>query len=185
VRWPAPILRLVRLQTLPLAVATAAVFLLAGCGPDGSPTTNPPAGGNTGAGPGNAVTPSCDWAPASLINSTLGTHVGEAQAQNLNKVVVCRYTPTAGSTGSVVLRIQTDMSAADFTAARANSDANNIPTANFPGFVDDAYTSTLKAGSIVTNTVVARKGTVEILVSSPASFEQEKNLESQIFAKFS
>ena len=116
------------------------------------------------------------------MNSALGTHVGDPQAQNLTKIVVCRYSPTTG-TGSVVVRIQTDMSRTVFDQGRRTSDANNIPTADLPGFQDAAYTSVLKAGSIVTNTVVAIKGTVSILVSSPASFDAEKELESQLFAK--
>lgn len=160
--------------------------LLAGCGPGGgtpSGTNTPGSGGgtNTGGKPA-AVKASCDLAPASMVNAALGTHVVDPQVQDLNTVVVCRYSPSSG-TGSVVLRMQTDMSPTAFKQARGVSDANGIATSDLPGFADDAYTSVLKAGSIVTNTVVALKGTVEILVSSPASFEAEKALESQLFAK--
>ena len=70
-----------------------------------------------------------------------------------------------------------------FTKARQTSDASGLPTADLPGFQDKAYTSVLKAGSHVTNTVVALKGTIQILVSSPATFEQEMALESQLFAQ--
>jgi hypothetical protein len=70
-----------------------------------------------------------------------------------------------------------------FDQGRHISDTNNIPTSDLPGFQDVAYTSVLKAGSITTNTVVALKGTVQILVSSPASFEAEEALETQLFAK--
>jgi hypothetical protein len=117
-----------------------------------------------------------------LVNSTLGTNVAAPEVQNLNTVVVCRYSPSSG-TGSVVVRIQTDMSAATFVQSRALSDSNGIPTADLPGFADQAYTSVLKVGTHVTNTVVALKGTIEILVSSPASFDAEKALEEQLFAK--
>jgi hypothetical protein len=111
--------------------------------------------------------------------------VGEPQVQtSTNKIVVCKYSPTSG-TGTVILRMQTDMSRATFDEARRNSDSNGIPTTDLPGFADAAYTSTISAGSIVTNTVVALKGMVQILVSSAASFDAEKSLESQLFAKLS
>lgn len=126
--------------------------------------------------------PTCDLAPAALVNSTLGTNVAAPQAQNLDRVVVCRYSPASGS-GSVVVRIQTDMSQATFTASRKISDNTGMPTTDLPGFADLAYTSTLKAGSHTTNTVVALKGTVELIVASPASFTAEQSLETQLFDK--
>jgi hypothetical protein len=118
------------------------------------------------------------------VNSSLGTNVGNPSAQTLTNVVVCTYRPTSG-TGTVILRIQTHRTAADFTTAQGQSDAQGIKTTDLPGFEDKAYTSVLSAGSITTNTVVALKGNVEILVSSRASFDQEKALEQQLFAKFS
>jgi hypothetical protein len=162
------------------ASAIAVVGVLAGCG-GGS---NPSASGNSGNqnNPPAKASLSCDLAPASLVNSTLGTSVGTPSAQTLDDVVVCTYSPTTGI-GTVILRIQNDRSADDFTTARGQSDAQGIKTADLAGFEDKAYTSVLSAGSITTNTVVALKGTVEILVSSSASFDQEKALEQAIFAK--
>jgi hypothetical protein len=180
---PYPAVVMTRLRYM-IPAALAAV-LLTGCGPDSASPNGPAsgAGGGTPTGPNQpAARPTCDLAPASLVNATLGTHVSDPEAQNLNKVVVCRYKPTSG-TGSVVVRIQTDMSPQTFATSRSLSDTNGIPTSDLPGFQDNAYTSVLKAGSIVTNTLVALKGTVEILVSSPASFDAEKNLETQLFAK--
>ena len=166
--------------------ATIVAVLLTGCGRGSASTNGTASGAGTGTPTGqkqpSARTPSCDLAPASLVNATLGTHVSDPEVQNLTKVVVCRYKPSSG-TGSVVVRIQTDMSAQTFATSRSLSDTNGIPTADLPGFQDNAYTSVLTAGSIVTNTVVALKGTVEILVSSPASFDAEKDLETQLFTK--
>jgi hypothetical protein len=102
----------------------------------------------------------------------------------VTNVVVCTYSPTSGI-GTVILRIQTDRAPADFTTARGQSDAAGIKTTDLAGFEDKAYTSTISAAGITTNTVVALKGTVEILVSSSASFDQEKALETQLFSKLS
>jgi hypothetical protein len=169
-------------KLLTAACAVAVVGVLAGCG-GGSNST---AGGNSGTqnNPPAKAALSCDLAPASLVNSTLGTNVGSPAAQTLGDVVVCTYAPTSGI-GTVILRVQNDRAPADFTTARGQSDAQGIKTTDLPGFEDKAYTSTISAASITTNTVVALKGTVEILVSSPASFDQEKALEPQLFSKFS
>jgi hypothetical protein len=167
----------IRASIIIVATLTALATLVAGC-TSKSASNKSPAPGNAG-----GKTPSCDLAPASLVNSALGTHVGNAQAQDLHTIVVCRYSPVGGGTGNVVIRIQTDMSRATFDQARQLSDANHIPTTDLPGFQDTAYTSVLSAGTITTNTVVALKGTVEILVSSGASFDAEKALETQLFAK--
>jgi hypothetical protein len=164
----------------------AAVSGLAGCGARNSPAGgggSPASGGTSPATQAKKATASCALAPASLVNSTLGTNVGAPAAQELGAIAVCRYSPAAGASGSVVVRIQTDMGAELFAKSRQTSDANGLATTDIAGFQDKAYSSVLKVGSHVTNTVVALKGTIEILVSSPATFEQEMALESQLFAQ--
>jgi hypothetical protein len=170
-------------RLLTAAAAVAVVGVLAGCG-GGSNSGNTGSSGSSGNqnNPPAKAALTCDLAPASLVNSALGTHVGDPSAQTLTNVVVCTYSPTSGI-GHVILRIQTDRTPDDFTAARGQSDTQGIKTTDLPGFEDKAYTSTISAASITTNTVVALKGTVEILVSSGASFEQEKSLEQQLFSK--
>lgn len=147
------------------------------------------AGGGAGAGTSASPTafsrtrPTCDLAPTALVNSVLGTKVGDPQPDSQGSTVICRYAPTATS-NAVVIRIQTDMTSSTFRQARAVSDTAGLPTTDLPGFADVAYTSVLGTGTLAINTVIALAGTIEIGVSSPASFEQEKALEAQIFAKF-
>jgi hypothetical protein len=169
-------------RLLAAASAVAVVGALAGCGGGSSPSTGNPSGNTNNNNKPAAAALSCDLAPASLVNSTLGTNVGAPTVQTLDNVVVCTYTATSGI-GTVIIRIQTDRQPADFVTARGQSDAQGIATTDLPGFEDKAYTSQIKALDIVTNTVVALKGTVEILVTSKASFDQEKALETALFAK--
>ena len=158
---------------------------LAGCNSGGAGDkpagTNPSASGK----PATAAAVSCAVAPASMVNAALGTNVGDPQEQLVGHGAVCRYAPVAGAKGNVIVRIQTDTTRALFDQGRATSDSSGLPTTNLPGFEDAAYTSTISAGSVTTNTVVALKGTVQILVSSPATFDKEKALEQQLFAAFS
>src|SRR5689334_16615296 len=118
-----------------------------------------PTGGSTNSGqqPPAANTPTCALAPASLVNSVLGTNVGDPKAQELCKFEVCRYDPAGGRRDNVVVRIQTHMSRDTFDKGRKISDDTGLKTTDLPGFQDAAYTRVLSAGSVTTNTVVALK----------------------------
>jgi hypothetical protein len=157
-----------------LAGVTIAV---AGCGPDSSNSANSgPGGGGRSA--------SCDLAPSSLIKSQLGLDVGAPSAtDNGGSVLVCTYPPAPGASKTVIVRFDTGSSAAQFKTTRDGYAPQNMQTTDFPGFGDEAYTNTISVSNlgITTNTLVARKGKVELLVSSSASFEQEKSLEQKLF----
>jgi hypothetical protein len=171
-----------RLQTL--VSVTVLVGVLTACGGGSGPEQPPgrPSGGATVVHTFGEVVIGCALVPASMVNAALGTNVGEAKEQLVGHGAVCRYAPVGGGRGNVVVRIQTDTTRALFDQGRATSDHNGLPTADLPGFEDAAYTSTISAASVTTNTVVALKGTVQVLVSSGATFDMEKSLEQQIFA---
>jgi hypothetical protein len=156
-------------------------FAVAGCGPDSSTSAHSnPAGGGGGA----SKSASCDLAPSSLIKSQLGLDVGTpSKTDNGGSVVVCTYPPAPGATKTVIVRFDTDSSATQFKTTRDGYAPQNMQTTDFPGFGDEAYTNTISVSNlgITTNTLVARKGKVELLVSSSASFEQEKSLEQKLF----
>jgi hypothetical protein len=160
-----------------VALAGAALSLT-GCGPDS------PSSANSGPGSGSgSKTAKCDLAPPATIKSTLGLDVGEASPNQSGSVLVCTYPPAAGSTKTVIVRFDTDSSAAHFKSTRDGYAPQNMQTTDFPGFGDEAYTNTISVSNlnITTNTLVARKGTVELLISCSASFDQEKSLEQKLF----
>jgi hypothetical protein len=165
-------------RLLIIAVALAAVSTtLVGCGPNSSSS----ASGGTGGGGSGGKQASCDLAPASLLKQTLGVDVGAAQPNDNGSVHVCTYSPAPGATGTVIVRFDTATGADQFKSERDAYATQNMQTADYPGFGDEAYTNTISAIGITTNTLVTRKGSVEILISSPASFDQEKSLEQTLF----
>jgi hypothetical protein len=163
-----------------IAVAAGLATVLSACGPDAG-TTSTAGGSNAGSNAGGAKKASCDLATPALIKQTLGLDVGAGTANDNGSVTVCTYPPAAGSTHTVLIRFETDSSAAAFKAARDSYAPQNMQTADFPGFVDEAYTNSISALNITTNTLVARKGSLEILMSAAASFDQEKALEQKLF----
>jgi len=168
-------------KVLIIAALAGVTIAVAGCGPDSSTSANSnPAGGGGGA----SKSASCDLAPSSLIKSQLGLDVGTpSKTDNGGSVVVCTYPPAPGASKTVIVRLDTDSSAAQFKTTRDGYAPQNMQTTDFPGFGDEAYTNTISVSNlgITTNTLVARKGKVELLVSSSASFEQEKSLEQKLF----
>jgi hypothetical protein len=159
-----------------IAAAVAAVSTtLVGCGPNSSSSAN------AGTGGGGGKQASCDLAPATLVKQTLGVDVGPAQPNDNGSVLVCTYPPSPGAAAEVIVRFDTASGADQFKGARDAYATQNMQTQDYPGFGDEAYTNTISAIGITTNTLVARKGSVEILISSPASFDQEKSLEQTLF----
>lgn len=158
------------------AALTAATTVLVGCGPkasndaDGGPDTR-----------ASAKQASCDLAPPALVKQTLGLDVSAPAPNENDSVLVCTYPPATGATGTVIVRIDTASSADTFRTTRDSYATQNMQTADYPGFGDEAYTNVISTIGITTNTLASRKGKVEIQISSPASFDQEKSLEQALF----
>jgi ABC-type molybdate transport system substrate-binding protein len=160
----------------PLLAATAVLaFAVAGCSNDSTPPAT--TGADT---PNDAVAkdPTCALAPASLVNSIVGSHFADPSEQTNGSVVVCTYT----GDHTMIIRIETKSSADAFAAAKTEYAMHNLSTKDLAGFADEAYTSTISAVGVTTNNLVARKGTTEILISSGLSIDQLKQLETKLFS---
>jgi hypothetical protein len=170
----------------------ASAFLLAGCGSSGPSTTSQSAASSAGTSSTAAGSPaaapaqsqvSCDLVPAALVNATLGTDLGAPSEETGPSAVACQY--KGAKADAVEIRIATGETASAFQTERKTFDSSGQPTTTYTSFGDQAYTSTQKMplGMPNVNTLVVLKGSVEILVSSNASFTSEQSLEQQVFAK--
>jgi ABC-type molybdate transport system substrate-binding protein len=163
---------------LPLLAAAAVLALaVAGCSDDSTPPAS--TGGNqpNSAAPAADKDPTCALVPASLVNSVVGSHFADPSEQTNGSVVVCTYT----GDHTMIIRIETKSSADAFAAAKTEYAKHNLSTKDLAGFADEAYTSTISAVGVTTNTLVARKGSTEILISSGLSIDQLKQLETKLF----
>jgi hypothetical protein len=177
-------------KTRPIVLTLASAFLLAGCGSAGSSGTtqsttsaaasSPAAGAPAG---GGSTKLSCDLAPASLVNGALGTDLGAPSQSDGPNAVACQF--KGAKAGAVEIRIATGDTAASFAAQRSTFTSSGQATKDYAGFGDEAFTSTQKMplGLPDVNTLMARQGSVSILVSSTASIAAEKTLEEHLFAK--
>jgi hypothetical protein len=170
-------------MTRPIILALASAFLLAGCGSSGSSGTSQPAtspASPAAAGPSQV---SCDLVPATFVNAALGTDLGAPSQSAGGNAVACQFKGAKADTAEI--RIATGGTAATFAAERQTFDSSGQPTKTYAGFGDHAFTSIqhMPLGLPSVNTLVALKGSVELLVSSTASIAAEKALEQQLFAK--
>ena len=114
-----------------------------------------------------AKTPSCATVSPQLIKSALGLAVPAPQATPNGSGLVCTY-GKLGQGKQVIVRFQTGESAAAFAAARKQFDAHGEPTKTFAGLGVPAYSSVLGSGVYLNSTIVALKGSTELLVTAPA-----------------
>jgi hypothetical protein len=171
--------------------AFLSIFVIAGCSGGGAPagapaSSQPPQAASSAAAQpgGQGSSPvSCAIMPASLVNSALGTDLADPAQNAAGGATVCQYQGTKA--GSVIIRVQRDDTAASFAIERATFDKSGQPTKDLAGFGDQAYTNTkhMPLNLPDVDTLVARKGPVEILITSSAGIAAEQGLAQQLFAK--
>ena len=170
----------------PIALCFTSALLIAGCGGSSGSAGNPPAAASASpaaAGGAGSSPVTCDLVPASLVNSALGTDLGAPSQTTAGSATACEY--KGAKAGAVEIRIQTADTATIFAAERKTFDTTGQRTKDYPGFGDEAFTNVrhMPLSLPDVNTLVARQGSVEILVSSTASIAAERTLEQQLFTK--
>ena len=165
---------------LPLALlANAAV--LGGCTPTPAPDAPDGNAGNTSAPPTaqTVIAPACALVPAAVIKASLNIAVSEPTQTTSGSTISCDYLPADG-TYTVVVKFTTDEDKDSFARARRSLDSGGHPTTDVPGLLDEAYVSSDEFGDAVTNSLVARKGSVSMSVAAVASVDAEKNLVAKV-----
>lgn len=169
---------------LPLLVSVVvAGVLLAGCTQStagtgaADPSASADANGDTDSS-APATQPACTMVSAAVVKTNLGIDVQEPTQSTNDTVIGCAYAPsTDGRT--IVVRFQIGQDAATFARGRQGVDGSGQPTSDVDLF-DGGYSSSTEFGDIVTNTLVARKGSIEMLVTADASLDAEKTLVTKV-----
>jgi hypothetical protein len=123
--------------------------------------------------------PGCALVSAAVIKASLNIAVGEPTQTSSGSTISCDYLPADGA-HTVVIRFVTDEDQESFARARRSLDSGGHPTTDVPGLVDEAYVSSDEFGDTVTNSLVARKGSVSMSVAAVASVEAEKALIAKV-----
>ena len=163
---------------------------LAGCQAAPTPAdttadpTSAPADGSTVAAASEAAPDPgtiCAKASAAVVKSTLGFSVSEPQESFDETEIECTYR-AIGTSNALVVKFRTGQDAASFARTRHDSDSTGKPTTDVTGVGDQAYASSDEFGDMVSNTLVARKGSTQLLVTAPAPVDKLKAFVVAVFA---
>ncbi|GAA1282682.1 hypothetical protein [Saccharothrix xinjiangensis] len=161
-------------MTARTALAAAALFALAACTAEPQTAQTAPTTATTSPAPTESAGVNCADAPQDVVAAALRLRLNHSRQSIVDNVVTCTY-----DGGGAQVRFTTGADAASFARRRAeHRDAVDVP-----GFRDEAYRTTTTSGEVVRTVVVARRGTVEIEVSSGANTGHAEQLVSELFAR--
>jgi hypothetical protein len=153
-----------------LSLALLSACVLSACGAAPAATSGSPSPAASAA----ATKPGCDLAPGSLVTAQLGVAVGDPEVTTTTLVTTCLY-PAGSNPAGVIIRFQIREDHAGFLVGRAGFSSS----ADVSGVGDEAYSNVLAS----ITTLVARKGTVEILITAHAGLPAERSLMLILLAK--
>jgi ABC-type Fe3+-hydroxamate transport system substrate-binding protein len=156
-----------------ILMISVAIIALAACGSSKSSSSSSASGNTSG---GSSKAKDCSSVPAATVNQYLGTNYGEPDANKNGSIVVCQYSAEAGTTA--IIRFVSDSNADDFSTGKQGFSSAGQSTTDVSGLGDEAYSSAMGGTGLVpaTNTLVARKGSTEILITSQAAADKERSL---------
>ncbi|WP_033438299.1 hypothetical protein [Saccharothrix sp. NRRL B-16314] len=156
-------------------LVAAALLALGACTGTPPAPTPPPA---TAQSPTPTATDSagvnCEDAPEDVVGAALGLELNHPRQTITGDVVRCSY-----NGGMTEVRFHTGADAASFAESREKQ----ARATDLPDFHDEAYRATAVTGEVVLTAVVARRGTVEITVTSNANADQAQRLITDLFAR--
>ncbi|MGM1057823.1 hypothetical protein [Saccharothrix sp. Mg75] len=116
----------------------------------------------------------CDDAPQDVVGPALALRLQHSRQAIDGSVVTCTY-----DAGGAVVRYRTDADAESF--ARGRAEQRHVE--DVPGLHDEAYRATTTRGEVVQTLVAARRGAVEITVTSAATAERAAGLVAELFRR--
>lgn len=150
--------------------ATALLVMLGACT---SAPTPPPASETPPPTATDSAGVNCEDAPEDVVGAALRLRLTHARQTITDNVVLCSY-----DGGMAEVRFETGADAASFAQGRQE----HAQVIDVPGFHDEAYRATAVTGEVVRVAVVARRGAVEITVTSGANAEHAQQLITDLFA---
>ncbi|CCH28713.1 hypothetical protein ABZ816_27325 [Actinosynnema sp. NPDC047251] len=163
------------------AVLGLAVLTACTATPESAPTTGDSAPPTTTSTTQAAVAGiDCAKAPADVVGAALQLNLKHPRQEIDGKLVTCHYD---GGGAMTSVRFATGADAASFAKGKEGFGSGGQRAKDLPGFFDEAYTGSLGTGEVLVNTLAARKGPLEVVVTSGANFEQEKKLVTALFER--
>ena len=126
--------------------------------------------------------PQCTIATAALVSDKLGFTLTGPNVDRGPAATICTYDNPSNQAQSATVQLTTGATAASFATGRTGFASHRETVAAVPGLGDEAYLATLSVANITNTTLVARKGTNEVLITTTAPADRVPALMAAILA---
>lgn len=172
-----------------VTVALIGGLLLGGCGSgSGSRATSGGATETTAAASPTVTAPSalggppCTVATAALVSEKLGFKLSAPNVDRGPAATVCTYDNPTVQSQSATVQLQYQVTPASFAQGREGFSSHGEQVAAVAGLGDEAYSASLSVANITNSTLVARKGSIEVLITTTAPADRLPALMTSILA---
>jgi len=124
--------------------------------------------GATATTPAAAAGPSCTVATAALVGAKLGFGLSGPNVDRGPAATICTYDNPANRARSATVQITAGATAASFAQTRSGFATHGETVSDVAGLGDEAYSATLSVANVTNTTLVARKGSTEVLITTTA-----------------
>jgi len=158
-------------------------LLLTGCDSGGgakaeSSTATAPATTQTTAAaePAPSGGPECTLATPALVGEQLGFTLTAPNVDRGPTATVCTYDSPSDRSQTATIQVQTRATAESFARGREGFATHGEPVTAVAGLGDEAYTASLTVARSTNTTLVARKGNIEVLITTTAPADRVQRL---------
>jgi hypothetical protein len=126
--------------------------------------------------------PQCTVASAALVGGKLGYALTGPNVDKGPAATICTYDNPSSQLQSATVQITTGATPASFTTGRNGFTGHGEVVADVAGVGDQAYSATLAVANVTNTTLVARKGSYEVLITTTAPADRVPGLMTAILA---
>jgi hypothetical protein len=130
----------------------------------------------------SAAGPPCTVATAALVTDKLGFTLTGPNVDRGPTATICTYDNPSSRAQSATVQITAQATPASFATGRNGFASHGEVVKDVPGLGDQAYSATLSVANVTNTTLVARKGTNEVLITTTAPADRLPPLMTAILA---
>ena len=129
-----------------------------------------------------AAGPPCTIASATLVSGKLGFSLIGPNVDRGPSATICTYDNPANQAQSATVQITAGATPASFAKGRTGFAGHGEVVSDVAGLGDEAYSATLAVANVTNTTMVARKGSNEVLINTTAPAAAVPGLMTAILA---
>jgi hypothetical protein len=126
--------------------------------------------------------PQCTVATAALVGARLGFTLTGPNIDRGPAATICTYDNPSNQSQSATVQITTGATPAGFANGRRGFAGHGETVSDVAGLGDEAYSATLSVANVTNTTLVVRKGSNEVLITTTAPADRVPALMTAVLA---